>query len=346
MPAVGGSNAAPAGNGGGGGGYNDNSIVYDNAYAEIEQRVQNYAATGNYITTDPWQSWNYTYMTNGVMTTSGGNTTWITWNGQYQQDVLQPLTEEQLAERERLRVRYEEVRQQNYEVMRREQEETTRRAQAARARATELLNEMLSDEQRQTREEHGWFAVRGSESGRVYRICGGIVNNVYRLSEDGTVRDQVLCAHPPDIPDEDCHLAQMLLLVTNEPEFVRIANKHGVAGYDAVLPENMEAYRAQREAEREADRQRRRRERDDREARYPVAEHLVEGVEMQPVVLGIDPSFRDGMFVEATDWQAAYIPRHLDHEPVTYNMRVEQAVQRGLAWVDGDVAEQGAALGH
>jgi uncharacterized membrane protein len=338
MPAVGGSNAAPAGNGGGGGGCSDNSIVYGN-----------YATGTNYITTDPWTSWNYAYTTAG--TTTAGSTTWITWNGQYQQDVAAQLTEAQLAEREILRQRMEEARQRNYETMRREQEEETRRATAARERAEELLNEMLSDEQRQTRDQHNWFAVRGSASGRIYRIGAGVVNNVSRLSEDGTVRDQVLCAHPPDIPDADAHLAQMLLLVTNEPEFVRIANKHGVAGYDAVLPENLAEYRVQRERERQEDRERRRRERGDREARYPVQQppdeiilrmqpephqldHTVEGVEMHPVMVGIDPSFRDGMFVEARD------------DTVTYNMRVEAAVQRGLAWVDGDVAEQGAALGH
>jgi hypothetical protein len=301
------------------------------------------------MTTDPWSSWNFNYMmtTNGTITTGGGNTTWITWNGQYQQDVLQPLTDEQIEERARLRQRYEEVRQQNYEVMRREQEEETRRAVAARERAEELLTEMLSDEQRQTYEEHNWFAVRGSASGRIYRIGSGTVNNVSRLSEDGTVRDQVLCAHPLDIPDADCHLAQMLLLVTDENEFVRIANKHGVAGYDAVLPENLEAYRAEREAARELDRQQRRRERDDREARYPVQ------LDHQPqAVIGVDPSFRDGMFVEARaldvegpyadTWRNAYVAQ----EPITYNMRVEEAVQRGLAWTDPEVAERGAALGH
>jgi hypothetical protein len=344
MPAIGGSNAAPAGNGGGGGGYNDNSIVYGNA------------STSNYITTDPWIGWNTTYMmstTTGTMTTGGSNTTWITWNGDYQQGAVAPLTDEQIEEHEELRRRMEETRQQNYETLRRQQEEETRRAVAARERAEELLNEMLSDEQRQTRDQHNWFAVRGSESGRIYRIGSGVVNNVSRLTEDGTARDQVLCAHPPDIPDADAHLAQMLLLVTNEPEFIRIANKHGVAGYDAVLPENLAEYRVQRERERQEDRERRRRERDDREARYPVTvppnttydgeiilhmqpdpHQTVEGVEMHPVMIGIDPSFRDGMFVEARD------------DTVTYNMRVEAAVQRGLAWTDPEVAERGAALGH
>jgi hypothetical protein len=101
-----------------------------------------------------------------------------------------------------------------------------RLSQEAQQQANELLNELLSDEQRQTWAEQRWFAVRGSASGRLYRIHHGNVDNVYRLSEDETEADLILCAHPPGLPEADCNLAQMLLLVTNEDAFLRIANSH------------------------------------------------------------------------------------------------------------------------
>jgi hypothetical protein len=37
------------------------------------------------------------------------------------------------------------------------------------------------------------------------------------------------CIHPRDaVPDEDTMLMQMLMLETNEQEFLRIANRHSV----------------------------------------------------------------------------------------------------------------------
>lgn len=332
MPAIGGSNAAPAGNGGGGGVGGGEG----NPYAEIEQRLADggvggagggnygyYTNTANAIVTDAWGNWNFQYMLTSnasnatTMTAGTGTANWITWNTTYQEGVVAdspPQAELTAAQQERREQADRVMRQRHVEDMERAAERT-REATAARARAEELLIEMLSDEQRATYEQQQWFAVRGSESGRVYRIGRGTVNNVSRLSADEQNIDRVLCAHPPEIPDADCHLAQMLLLVTNESEFVRIANHHGVAGYDAVLPENREAYRAERQAARDADAEHRRAA----AAQYAPApaapEHTVEGVPLTPVVIGID------VFPDARqlDHELGYFQRPVARNMVQYN---------------------------
>ncbi len=204
MPAIGGSSAAPAGNAAPTGNGRGGGVIY----------------------TDPWSSWNFQYTNLVVHSTGGGNT----WNSNYSS----LLTEEQLAQR----AENDRIMAVRAEELRREAAEHTARATAAQERAEELLIEMLSDEQRRTREVHGFFEVVGSESGRTYRIRHGIVNNVDRLTEDRRHRDRIMCAHPPEIPDADCHLAQMLLLVTDENAFWDVANHHEIRNErEARLPD-------------------------------------------------------------------------------------------------------------
>ena len=117
------------------------------------------------------------------------------------------------------------------EATRQRYAEQARLAEIAQDQANELLIELLSDEQQRTWIEQHWFEVVGSESGRVYRIRSGNTNNVVRLTEDQSQRERVFCAHPPDIPDADVNLAQMLLLVTDEPAFLAVANSHQASGY-------------------------------------------------------------------------------------------------------------------
>lgn len=284
-----------------------------------------YTNTATTIVTDAWNNWNYQYMLTATTNNVTGGTNWISWNTNYQEGVQTLPQAELTAEQQERREQADRVMAQRAAELREEAAERTRVATTARERAEELLTEMLSDEQRNTREQFGWFAVRGSASGRTYRIAGGTVNNVSRLSEDGTVRDRVLCAHPPDIPDADCHLAQMLLLVTDEEAFVRVSNHHGVAGYDAVLPENREAYRAERQAERERQTLR-------------DAAVTVEGVNMHPVVVGVDV-FPDAYALDvegpgADTWRDAYIPPHVEQPLMfTYNMGMENVVH---AYVPGE----------
>ena len=232
-----------------------------------------------------WTNWNQTiyYGTTGTIT-MGGNT-WGSWNQEYQ------LTEEQIAERAERQARHDQVMQEQYEIQRREQAERTRIATEAGERANELLIELLSDEQQRTWIEHHWFEVRGSETGRVYRIRYGDVNNVDRIIETedgGRRRERVFCAHPPGLPLADSNLAQMLLLTTDESAFIRVANHHAVAGNDAELPEDREARHAVTE-----------------DAGRRFHETLDRLAQEDPVNIAVDR-------------------RHDD--PVVYNMDVEQAV--------------------
>ncbi len=156
-----------------------------------------------------WQSWNVTGTTASTLTLT--NLTWTGWNEAYQE------TADQRAERER-----------RAEQRRAEAAGQRRQHEAAVARAEELLTALLSDEQAVSRRDRGWFAVRGSRSGRTYRIHStGTAGNVDRLGADGR-REMTFCAHPPGVPAPDVHLAQMLSLATDEDGFLRVANSHAV----------------------------------------------------------------------------------------------------------------------
>lgn len=161
-----------------------------------------------------WQSWNQNWTAVGTASTT---TTWVNWNTVYTGQAgiatyaQAPETEEQRAEREACSREWRE-----------RADREARERQAARDRAEELLILMLSEEQQQSRRENGWFAVRGSTSGKVYRIRAGQVSNVDEM--DGNEVAARHCAHPPQVPDADAHLAQMLLLATDEDQFLRVAN--------------------------------------------------------------------------------------------------------------------------
>jgi hypothetical protein len=173
--------------------------------------------TGN----STWQNWNQDWTSLG--TVSGNfniNTTasstyatggWVQWNTAYTE------TEEQRAEREERQRRDQADWQRRYEEQQREH-------QAVKARAEELLVALLSDEQAETWRQHDWFTVRGSSTGRAYRVRRGVAGNVDRMAEVGDEAEVTYCAHPPGLPAEDVNLAQLLLLATDEEEFLRVAN--------------------------------------------------------------------------------------------------------------------------
>lgn len=185
-----------------------------------------YVGTTSSATTTTWANWNQAYVTGGTLSFSHSTITiadhqWQSWN------TVTEETAEQAAGRERLR-------EQQAALL----EEQRRGLRQAAARAEELLLLMLSDEQAASRREHGWFAVRGSQSGSTYRVHDrGIANNVDRLDAEGR-REMIFCAHPAGVPAPDVHLAQLLLIATDEAEFLRIANSHRPADWQAapVIP--------------------------------------------------------------------------------------------------------------
>lgn len=96
----------------------------------------------------------------------------------------------------------------------------------ARSRAQETLLALLTEREREVYRRTGVIHVRGSE-GNEYEIHRGHARNIRR----GRGR---YCAHPPAfervdgrtlaIPEEDSMIAQMLMISTDEKEFLRIAN--------------------------------------------------------------------------------------------------------------------------
>lgn len=97
----------------------------------------------------------------------------------------------------------------------------------AKARARKLLFSMLNaDQQKELDEKNHFHLTVHSRDGsmRVYRIETGYAGNVKLLGVDGQPVKRY-CIHADyRLPHEDQMLAQKLLLETNEPEFLRIAN--------------------------------------------------------------------------------------------------------------------------
>ncbi len=142
----------------------------------------------------------------------------------YEAAALPVLTPEQVAEAERLAA--ERVAQQqraNAEYQAREKERAAQRAienQIAEA----LLLENLTPTQRSTYQRDQYIPVVSDDGKRTYRITRGVSGNV-QLVEGNKVRYR-FCIHPPDdSPVPDVMLGQLLLLKTDELEFLRIANK-------------------------------------------------------------------------------------------------------------------------
>ena len=110
--------------------------------------------------------------------------------------------------------------------IRREYEEQTRRYReennAAFLRAEQLLRQYLNREQRREWLQDKQFHVQVGD--RRYRIKSGRIGNVELVNRDGVVLERY-CCHPVEmVPTGDCVLAQMLMLMYQEDEFLRLAN--------------------------------------------------------------------------------------------------------------------------
>lgn len=95
-------------------------------------------------------------------------------------------------------------------------------------RAEALLSDHLTTEQADTLATFGWFELT-SQHGNRYRIYRGQVVNVYRVAETGSGRVRTVAGYclrsDPELPDADVMLAQMLLLRTDEDEFIARAER-------------------------------------------------------------------------------------------------------------------------
>jgi hypothetical protein len=95
----------------------------------------------------------------------------------------------------------------------------------AEQRAYTLLKEWLSPEQIARFERHGYFEVRGSHSGKCYRIRRDRNMNIDELDGDGS-RVAVWCFSPAGhLPLGDNMLAQKIALETDEQAALAVANR-------------------------------------------------------------------------------------------------------------------------
>lgn len=179
-----------------------------------------------------WTNWNRTYVVTSTLTNDTSSCSacttlivdpWLAWNRTYAATpsitdglvVRTAETPEQAAARERRRIA---DRDRSIQI---EGERAL-----ARDRAQRILQENLTDAQREELAQNGHFTltVHAGEERRLYRIKRGRSRNVQQVDDNGRVL-KTLCAHPGiACPDEDTMLAQKLMLETQEREFLRIAN--------------------------------------------------------------------------------------------------------------------------
>jgi hypothetical protein len=92
-------------------------------------------------------------------------------------------------------------------------------------KADALLNEWLRPEQRATLERHGYFDVRGSHTGKCYRIRRGRNMNIDELGKNGG-QVATWCFGPVAyLPLGDVMLTQKLALETDEQATLAVANR-------------------------------------------------------------------------------------------------------------------------
>jgi hypothetical protein len=124
------------------------------------------------------------------------------------------------------RMEVENIRQQELQRIRDEDAEQRRLIDQ---KASEILLEHLTPEQRDTIEKNRWFVVKGGKSGKLYRINSvQIAGNVEELDGEKIVA-RYCCHLNHQYPRSDHHLAQKLMLEWDEEEFLRKANKRDIA---------------------------------------------------------------------------------------------------------------------
>ena len=103
-------------------------------------------------------------------------------------------------------------------------------------RADALLKEWLSPEQRSTLHKYGFFEVRGSHTGKCYRIRRGRNMNIYEVGT-GQTQVAIWCFGPVGhLPLGDVMLAQKLALETDEQAALAVAGANLPDGVIAALP--------------------------------------------------------------------------------------------------------------
>jgi hypothetical protein len=198
--------------------YNATSTQYWNVLDQSHRQTGGTSLVANspYVI-DDWRAWNTSNCTTTYTQNIyyGANDTWREWcttpsvytNGIYQGNGVPPEpTPEELA------------------AQKVAQEKRAR----AQVRARSLLDSVLTPEQRQYMERHGYIPVVGSKGRRYHiRTTGGASGNVALVDDSDKVTGR-FCAHPTSahgyIPTEDSFVAQLLHLQDDEDDFLGRAN--------------------------------------------------------------------------------------------------------------------------
>lgn len=101
---------------------------------------------------------------------------------------------------------------------------------AAEEKALQLLKEWLTPVQLKDFEQHQYFFVRGSKTRARYKITRGATFNVVELDAKGDGKTK-LCFRPVGASTiGDTMLAQKIMLETDEPRALKIANRSSIGG--------------------------------------------------------------------------------------------------------------------
>ena len=98
-----------------------------------------------------------------------------------------------------------------------------REAREAEAKSLDLLESLLTREQKTMLREYGYFLVE-AKSGRLYKINRGTHGNVKVIDRLTRVTLESLCIQPNDVPVGDSMLMQKIMIETAEEVFRRHAN--------------------------------------------------------------------------------------------------------------------------
>ena len=147
-----------------------------------------------------WYGWNDTWTTNCTAST------WIGWNDTSNFVAWTP---------------YEQTEEQKAAAKKAKDERA-----AAKERAERLLEENLSESQREELATQRYFTVEGGGSKRTYRVKAGlgVHGNVVEVDEQGREVANLCAAPRGDLPEADALIAQKLWLEHREEEFRQVAN--------------------------------------------------------------------------------------------------------------------------
>lgn len=171
-----------------------------------------YDATTTSTACDCWESWNTS--TTNTTTTDSSEVTWIRWNDvQTERVIATPAFE--------INKEAKAVAAANRERMEREAEERRKQAEAAELKASELLLDLIGQEQMDVFKETGRLLVKGRKFDYLIHKSG----KVQRIEKDKVVDLCIHVAHSYDLPKTDKVIGLGLAAKADEKRFNKEANR-------------------------------------------------------------------------------------------------------------------------